>query len=91
MLVDSISLLPALGPLSFVVISIGAFPNPKTMFFTFMPVPLIYFAIVPFKLTFSLPLIVEELASVDAVVVDFHALDFGVFVEEPFEDEIFGN
>jgi hypothetical protein len=91
MFVDSVALLSAIGPLPFVVISIRTLPNSKAVLFSFMPVALIDFAVIPFKLTFAFSLIVDELASVDPIVVNFYTFKLGVFVEESFEYEIFSN
>lgn len=91
MLMDSIALLPSFKPLPFIIVATWAFPDAIPMFFPFMPIALIDFTIVPLKFTLSFPLIIQELSSVNTIIINLDPFDFRIFIKKSFKDKIFSD
>lgn len=72
---DTKTTLFILTPLSFIGYARRSHPEPKTILFSFGPVPFVDFSIPPDKLPLAFPLAVEILALEDALKIDFCSLD----------------
>lgn len=88
MVVNSSAFLSPLDPFALVVVSVGTFPNPLPVFFSFLPVSSVFLAVVPLELPFPFSQPIHELADVETVISDLHSSVLLVVPEGPFKDEI---
>lgn len=74
----SLSMLPVLNPLTFIIVSFGRFPSAKSIFHTILPLTFENFSIIPTKNSMTSPFAIFKLAYVNTIYISLAARSFNI-------------